>query len=64
MTAASKLQMCISKGKVVADERDLVLFDGGVDDREGVGAGGALEVLELVDGDRDPAGARSIEVSR
>ena len=51
MTAASKLQMCIFEGEVVADERNLVLLDGRVDDGKGVGAGGALEVFELVDGD-------------
>jgi hypothetical protein len=37
--------------KVMTNERDLVLVHGCVDDREGAGAGGALEILELVDGD-------------
>ncbi len=37
----------------MADEGNLVLLDGRVDDGEGVGAGGALEVFELIDGDRD-----------
>jgi hypothetical protein len=41
------------EGEIVPDERDLVLLDGGMDDREGVGAGGTLEVFELIDGDRD-----------
>ena len=36
---------------VAADEWDLVLGGGRVDDGEGVGAGGALQVFELVDGD-------------
>ncbi len=65
MTAASKLQMWAPpRGKVLADQGDFVLIDGRVDDGEGVGAGGALEVFELVDGDGTPAGARSMEVSR
>jgi len=40
-----------AEGEVVADERDLVVLDRGVDDGEGAGAGGAFEVFELVDGD-------------
>ena len=39
------------EGEVVTDEGNLVVFDGGMDDGEGMGAGGALEVFELVDGD-------------
>ena len=58
MTAASKLQMCDLEREVVADQGNLVLFDGLVDDGEGVGAGGALEVFELVDGDGN-AGRRA-----
>jgi len=34
----------------MAHERNLVVLDGGVDDRGGVGAGGALEVFEHDDG--------------
>ncbi len=44
------------EGEVVADEGDFVVFDGGVDDGEGVGAGGAFEVFELVDGDLGTGG--------
>ena len=44
------------EGEVVADQGDLVVLDGGVDDGEGVGAGGALEVFELVDGDLGSGG--------
>jgi hypothetical protein len=44
------------EGEVVADERNFVLVDGRVDDREGVGTGGALEVFELVDGDLGSGG--------
>jgi len=35
----------------VTDQGELVLVDGRVDDGEGVGAGGALEIFEIVDGD-------------
>src|SRR5271170_2641853 len=38
------------EGKVVADERDLVLVDGRVDDRECAGAGWTFKILELIDG--------------
>ena len=41
------------EGEIMADERDLVLLDGRMDDGEGVGTGRALEIFELVDGDRD-----------
>ena len=41
------------EGKVLADEGNLVLLDGRVDDGEGVSTGGALKVFELVDGDRN-----------
>ena len=39
------------KGEVAANERDLIFFDGCVNDGEGVGAGGTLEVFKLVDSD-------------
>ena len=39
----------------MADEGNFVALDSGVDDGEGAGAGGALQVFELVDGD---AGSR------
>ena len=51
------------EGEVVADEGNLVVLDGGVDDGIGVGAGGALEVFELVDGDLGSGGGLSMEVS-
>ena len=38
------------------DKGNFVLFGGCADDREGVSAGGALQVLELVDGDFGPGG--------
>jgi len=40
-----------AEGEVVADEGDFVLLDGGVNDREGAGAGGTLEIFKLIDGD-------------
>jgi hypothetical protein len=42
--------------EVVADEGNLVLLDGRVDDGEGVSAGRTLEVFELEDGDAGPGG--------
>ena len=45
-----------AEGEVVAHEGDLVVLDGGVDDGKGVGAGGALEIFELVDGDPGAGG--------
>jgi hypothetical protein len=44
------------EGKVMAYERDLVLIDGRMDDGEGASAGGALEILKLVDGDPGAGG--------
>ena len=44
------------EGEVAADEGNLVLVDGRVDNGEGVGAGRAFEIFELVDGDRDTRG--------
>ena len=44
------------EGEVVADEWDVVFVDGCVDDGEGAGAGGALEVFELVDRDAGSCG--------
>jgi hypothetical protein len=41
----------------VADEGNFVLLDGRMDDGEGVGAGGALEVFELEDGDTRSGGS-------
>lgn len=40
----------LGEGEVMAEERNFIVFGGGVDDGEGVGAGGALEVFKLVDG--------------
>ena len=37
------------EGEVVADKGDFIVIDGGVNDGEGARAGGALQVLELVD---------------
>jgi len=39
------------QGEVVAEEGNLVLVDGRVDNGEGVGAGRAFEIFELVDSD-------------
>ena len=39
----------LGEGKVMANQGDLVVLDRGVDDGEGVRAGGALQVFELVD---------------
>ena len=47
------------QGKIMTDAGNLVVIDGVVDDREGAGAGGALQVLELVDGDRSTNAAAS-----
>jgi hypothetical protein len=45
--------VCSPEGKIAADQGDLVFLNGRVDDGEGVGAGRALEVFELIDGDGD-----------
>ncbi len=42
--------------EIVANERDLVLVHGCVDDREGAGAGGTFEIFELVDGNSGAGG--------
>ncbi len=39
------------------------MLHGGVDDRRGVGTGGAFQVFELVDRDTAPAGGLIMEVS-
>src|SRR6202035_3289194 len=48
--------VCSAKGKIASDQGNLVLLDGRMDDGEGVGAGRALEVFELVDSDGDAGG--------
>jgi hypothetical protein len=46
-----------TQGKVAVDQRNLILFGGRANDREGVCAGWAFKVFELVDGDRNSDGS-------